>query len=41
MNAAELLALQHKAALGDSQAAYALRAEYERRDATDLAALEL
>lgn len=41
MNAAELLSLQHLAALGDSQAAHALRAEYERRDATDMAALEL
>lgn len=41
MNAAELLSLQHLAALGDAQAAHALRAEYERRDATDMAALEL
>lgn len=41
MNAAELLKLQHLAALGDAQAAHALRAEYERRDRTDIASLEL
>lgn len=41
MTAAELQRLQLLAALGDAQAAYALRAEYLRRDATDLAALEL
>lgn len=41
MDALKLLSLQHLAACGDAQAAHALRAEYTRRESTDLAALEL
>lgn len=41
MNAAELQRLQLLAACGDAQAAHALRAEYERREKTDIASLEM